>query len=341
MIAHLFYQLENSKRNVLKKVVFISLLIVCIAAIGTYVLAGIHETQLDRDARLSADGEFLQTAQGKLHYRWHLPELFSKNTPIIVMAHGFSTPNFIFEQNAKALSEAGFKVLTFDHFGRGWSDRPSGPYDDIFYEQELLSLLDGLNIKQPVGLVGLSMGGVTTSYFTKQNPKRIKALFLLVPSGFVLANDGSSASGKLLRRPLLGDWFWRVFGREILSGSIIAAEDGPKAANSLQGDPTIQMQYKGYFQALLSSYRNTQMYNRDEPFRELALTGVPTKALFGEQDNTVLISSLDRFKSAMPDAKAEVLDGGHGLNFELYPQVNQQLITYFEQHLKTVDFRSR
>lgn len=322
----------------MKKAALILLLIAILAATGAYVLAGIDETELDTQARLSAPGEFLQTAQGKLHYRWHLPEGSSADTPTIVMAHGFSTPNFIFEQNAKALSAAGFKVLTFDHFGRGWSDRPKGPYDDAFYEQELLSLLNGLSIKQPVGLVGLSMGGVTTSYFTQKNPERIKALFLLVPSGFALGNDDSSASGRLLKTPLLGDWFWRVFGKKILSRSILTAADAPKGSNSLQGDPTIQMRYKGYFHALLSSYRNTQMYNRDELFRELALTGVPTKALFGKQDTTVLISSLDRFKSAMPAAKAEALNAGHELNFQLYQQVNQQLISFFELHLKPENF---
>lgn len=319
----------------MKKIITILLFFVIITAIAAYVLAGLDEIELDSDARVSAPGEFLQTAQGKLHYQWYMPDFLSEDTPIIVMAHGFSTPNFVFEQNADALSNAGFKVLTFDHFGRGWSDRPTGPYDDAFYEQELLSLLDGLNIKQPVGLVGLSMGGVTTSYFTKQQPDRIKALFLLVSSGFELGNGGDSASGKLLNTPILGDWIWRVFGKKILTNGLIKSQKKSDSVNRLKGDPTIQMQYKGYFQALLSSYRNTHMYDRDELFKALAQTTVPTKAIFGSQDETVLIGSLDRFKLAMPDAKVEVLNGGHRLNVELYQQVNQQLIAFFEQHMKS------
>ncbi len=325
--------LENPKNNKMKKIVYTLLLLLILAITGAYIQAGWGETELNDDARLSAPGKFLTTTQGRIHYRWYMPSSLSANAPVIVMAHGFSTPSFVFEQNAKALSKAGFKVLTFDHFGRGWSDRPAVSYDDTFYEQELLSLLDGLNIKQPIGLVGLSMGGVTTSYFTKQNPRRVKALFLLVPAGFEVAGGESSPSGKLLRTPLLGDWVWRVFGKKVLSDANAAVAYNSNQSSSLQGDPAIQMQYKGYFQALLSSYRNTQMYNRDELYKELALTGIPTKAIFGEHDNTVLIGSLDRFKLAMPKAKAEVLNGGHGLSVQLHEQVNPQLIDFFEQHL--------
>lgn len=331
--AYRIYKLSNLKRYIMKKIVYTLLLIIGFAVTGAYVLAGLGESELDDDARLSAPGKFLDTAKGKLHYQWYLPSSLSADAPIIVMAHGFSTPAFVFEQNASALSKAGFKVLTFDHFGRGWSDRPIGPYDDVFYEQELLSLLDGLNIKQAVGLVGLSMGGVTATNFTKQHPSRIKALFLIVPSGFELAKDGTSASGRLLRTPLLGDWAWRVFGKKVLSSTNATAQDANEA-NSLQGDPTIQMQYKGYFRALLSSYRNTQMYNRDELYKKLSKTNIPTKAIFGKQDSTVLIGSLERFKSAMPNAESQVLDGGHGLSVQLYKQVNLELITFFEQHLK-------
>jgi len=150
----------------LMKLLVVLFSVIIAAIIGSYMLAGWNEIELDDAARANAPGAFLDTTQGKIHYQWYGEE----DAPTIVMVHGFSTPGFIYRQNADALAAAGFRVLTFDHLGRGWSDRPQTRYDDQFYERELLDVLDGLNVTQPIGLVGLSMGGLTTSYFAARHP---------------------------------------------------------------------------------------------------------------------------------------------------------------------------
>ena len=86
---------------------------------GTYWWAGKDLKVMDAAARAEAPGDFLQATDGQIHYQARGPE----DGNVIVMVHGFSTPAFIFEQNADALSAAGFRVVQFDHFGRGWSDR--------------------------------------------------------------------------------------------------------------------------------------------------------------------------------------------------------------------------
>ncbi|MEQ9126282.1 MAG: alpha/beta hydrolase, partial [Alphaproteobacteria bacterium] len=122
----------------------------------------------------------MQLPGGQIHYQFSGPE----DGPLIVMVHGYSTPGFIFDQNAAALREAGFRVLQFDHFGRGWSDRPDTAYDADFYDAELMSLLDTLGISKPVGLVGLSMGGPIVAEFAARHPQRVSKVFLFVPAGF-------------------------------------------------------------------------------------------------------------------------------------------------------------
>lgn len=315
----------------LKKAFTLVLGVTIIGLFIAYVAAGWNEIPLDDEARSNAPGTFLDTSQGKVHYQWY----GEKDAPAIVMVHGFSTPGFIYRQNADALAAAGFRVLTFDHLGRGWSDRPQTKYDDQFYVRELLDVLDGLGLKQPIGLVGLSMGGLTTSYFAGNHPTRIKALFLFVPAGFDLAADPDSISMKILMTPIIGDWAWRVFGKGILLSDAQYDEANLKPGHRLQGDVTEQMKYEGYWQALLSSYRNTQMHDRGEVFEKLQTLDIPVTALFGSNDATVLPSSLRKFKEIVPKGNGMMIDGGgHGLNYQMPTQSNEHLVNFFETHLE-------
>lgn len=315
----------------MKKLILAILVLAIAGLIGSYVYSGWNERPLDDVARASAPGAFLETSQGKIHYQW----FGQKDAPVIVMVHGFSTPGFIYRQNADALAATGFRVLTFDHLGRGWSDRPQTQYDDQFYERELLDVLDGLDVKKPIGLAGLSMGGVTTSYFATRHPERIDALFLFVPAGFDLSTDPENISTKMLMTPVVGDWIWRVFGKGILLGDDQYDESELEPGSRLQGDVAEQMEYEGYFPALLSTYRNMKMYDRDELFRELQATNIPVTALFGSADTTVLPSSFAKFEKVVPRAKSVMIkDGGHGLNYQMPGQSNAHLISFFQSQLQ-------
>ena len=277
---------------------------------------------LTDEARVRAPGQFISLSAGQIHYRWR----GRQDGPVIVMAHGFSTPQFIFEQNAEALVVAGYHVLQFDHFGRGWSDRPKEKYDIEFYDRQLIELFDGLSLKEPVGLVGLSMGGAITAEFTARHPERVSRLFLFVPAGLDLGGT-DNVTDAILRVPLLGDWFWRMFAR---AGILAADETVLKPAHQLQGDVSVQMDYRGYFSALLSTLRHFPMRERDETYLRLQETGVPVMAIFGTADVIVLASSAERLEKLLPTATIHVVEGAsHELNHQNYDIVNPWLVDWF------------
>lgn len=295
------------------------------AAAVWYAVLGLSLKPLDDAARAQAPGQFLQVTDGRLHYVWDGPE----TGPVVVMVHGFSTPHFIFEQNVSALTERGYRVLRFDHFGRGWSDRPHGPYDIDFYDRALLDLLDGLDLTAPVGLVGLSMGGPIVSEFAARHPERVSRVFLFVPAGLEVAG-GDSTAGRIVRLPGIGDLLWRVIGRGMLLGDPQYNEDGLPEANRLRGDIRIQMDYRGYLDALLSTLRHTPMASRTQTYRGLAATGLPVMAVFGADDPTVLPGSADKLRGLVPDATIHMLDDAdHGLNYKRFEAANKLLADFF------------
>lgn len=301
------------------------LVLALLVAWGLYIKAGWGLAKLDDAARAKAPGSFLSLPEGQIHYRWDGPS----DGPVIVMVHGYSTPNFIFSQNVAALNAAGFRTLRYDHFGRGWSDRPRRRYDIDFYDRTLLGLLDGLGVDQPVGLVGLSMGGPITAEFTARHPERVRKLFLFVPAGFAIAGADSSAV-KLMRKPVIGDWLWRLNWKRVLLSDPQYDESALAPENRLAGDVTAQLAYKGYSEALLSTLRHMPMTGRKATFKALAGTGVPVMAVFGDADPTVLVASAGQLSDAVPQADVRIVAGGtHGLNYQRHGEVNPWLVDWF------------
>ena len=299
--------------------------VVAAVLLVTYWWAGRNLKVLDAAARADAPGAFLEVSGGTLHYLVQGPE----DGEIVVMVHGFSTPSFIFEQNAAALVDAGFRVVRYDHFGRGWSDRPKGPYNEEFYDRELMDLLDGLGLSEPVRLVGLSMGGPIVMSFAGRHPERVSDIFLLVPAGLDVTG-GNSGAARLVRVPVIGDWIWRVFGRGILLNNPQLDESALDPADRLQGDVARQLDYRGYGEALLSTMRHFPMSDRADLFSTVSdKTDIPVMAVYGDADTTVEVSSAAKLEALMPRADVRIITGGtHGLNYQRHAEVNPMLVAW-------------
>ena len=315
----------------LKKLSLFLLVGTLAAAIIAYVAAGWNALPMNDEARANAPGDFLETSQGAVHYQWYGDE----GDPIIVMAHGLAIPSFVFEQNAQALAGAGFRVLTFDHLGRGWSDRPDATYDDSFYQREMRDVMDGLSLQEPVGLVGQSMGGLISSDFAANNPDRVQALFLLVPAGLDVTAERDSLARQLMKAPVIGDWIMRVFGKRVILGQSQFQNPAPNPENRLRGDMAEQLRYEGFLEAILSTYRNIDFQDREDAYQNLNGTDLPVAAVFGSADLTVLPSSLGKLEGFVPRAETTMIEGGtHGLNYENSAQVNAILVEFFQSHLE-------
>ena len=280
---------------------------------------------IDDAARSAAPGQHVRLSDGFIHYRWSGPE----TGPVIVLVHGFSTPSFIYQQNITALNIAGFRTLSYDQFGRGWSDRPRADYTIDFYDRALVELLNTQSVSGPVGLVGLSMGAPIVAEFAARRPERVHAVALLVPAGLKI-NQAEGLKANLIRSPGLGDWLWRVFGKSIVLDDRQYQESGLAPENRLAGDVTEQIRYRGYLDALLSTLRHMPLQGREQTYARLAQTGLPTLAIFGQMDETVPLASAQILSRLMPDGDIKVIENGtHGLNYQRHREINPILNQFF------------
>jgi pimeloyl-ACP methyl ester carboxylesterase len=276
-----------------------------------------------------APGSAIRLSDGDIHYTLRGPA----DGRVIVMVHGFGVPQFVFEQNAAGLAQAGYRVVLFDHFGRGWSDRPRAAYDVEFYDRELAELISDLRLHEPVGLVGYSMGGVIAAEFAARHSGRVAALVLLSPAGLSIYPFLGKVFGRMLHVPLIGDWLWGMRARPLLLGDPQFQAPLPDPDRQMQGDDTVQMKYRGYFNALLQSWRHLPMKNRDAAFAAAARK-VPVLALFGGRDRTIPPDCADRLRHAAPDAEVETIaEGTHGMLYEMHDTITPRIIRFLDAHL--------
>jgi pimeloyl-ACP methyl ester carboxylesterase len=101
---------------------------------------------LDAAARQQLGGTYLALPQGVVHYELAGPA----GAPVVVLVHGFSVPSYLWDRTVVPLQQAGYRVLRFDLYGRGYSDRPDVDYGLDVYVSQLRDLLAGLQLRQPL-----------------------------------------------------------------------------------------------------------------------------------------------------------------------------------------------
>ena len=309
------------------------LIYVAVAAIVVvpYIAAGWSELPIDHNFRQQAPGEFVQITNGKIHYRW----LGSQNGEIIVLVHGVSVPQYVFSQTAVALVESGYRILLFDHFGHGYSDRPVAQYDADFFDLEMVEFLNELGLHDPLNLGALSMGGVIAADFTARHPERVKTLTLFAPAGLRLVNDSDSALVSLMKSPVFGNWLWRIVARDFYfpeDDDNTAVED-IVSDESMQGVPERQADYEGYLMAQRQIFRNLRLSHRDDLLSTIAATSVPVLGIFGDADDTISLDSAALLADLIPRARVEVISGGtHHLNIHRWREVRDLMLSFLHNN---------
>ena len=205
--------------------------------------------ELNETTRRQADGSFISLTDGVTHYELGGPE----NGQPVVLVHGFSTPYFIFDTTFEFLVNSGFRVLRYDLFGRGYSDRPRVDYNIQLFVRQLKDLLDALGLKQ-INLVGLSMGGPITASFISEYPDYVSKYVLIDPAG--AKRVSLSWILKALKMPIVGELALGLFGSASMVKGIASDLFDPEVVEHFQNQYKIQMQYKGFKRAILSTMRN-------------------------------------------------------------------------------------
>jgi len=282
--------------------------------------------EINDETRKSAGGSFIQLPNGMTHY-----ELGGNESgEAAVLIHGFSVPYFIYDPTFDFLTRSGFRVLRYDLFGRGYSDRPHANYDLDFFIEQLKNLLDALRFIRPVNLIGLSMGGLIASAFTVRHPERVSKLVLIDPAG--AKSIALTPMLKATQIPFVAEAVLGLVGSGALVKSIAKDIFDPRLVEHFQAQYAVQMQYKGFKRALLSTIRNGLLEAFVDVYAALGKLDKPTLLFWGRNDNTVPFAHSQILRTAMPDVQFHIIeDCGHIPHYEKPNAVNPILFNFLRK----------
>lgn len=292
---------------------------------AAYFIQDKEKLVLNPATRKNLSGAFVTLSDGVTHYELFGPEA----GPVVVLVHGFSVASYAWERNVPDLVQAGFRVLSYDLYGRGYSDRPDVAYTLDLFVRQLDELLTALKIDRPVNLAGISLGGYIAAGYVHQHADRVARLALFAPQSDPM---GSDARLRWVTLPGFGDYLFAVY---ILPAVLVDAEDEFKQYGIPKTDWHARyldmMQYQGFRRALLSTLRNMP----GDPFieyRAVGQTSIPVLLLWGDQDDTVPIQNSSRLQQAIPQVEFHTLPGaGHPSIYQAPQLVDPLLIQFFSR----------
>ncbi len=293
-------------------------LLTAIVSIVIYNIRNPETERLDDVARQHAPGKCIRLSQGVTHYELAGPD----TAETIILVHGFSVPYYIWDGTFDTLVSRGYRVIRYDLYGRGYSDRPDVTYTAELYEQQLLELMLKLNVNKPVHLAGISLGGPITSYFTARHPELVKGLILFSPLTAPLPET-------IVPEPLA------LYYAVVSSASTMAENQAldfyrPEKFPDWVARYKEQMKYKGFLRALLS----TRYHFRSDPindFRTIANYGKPVLLVWGKQDRTTPFAG-SKDALALLDAEFVPVDqAGHLPHLEHPVLVHGRLLDFLDR----------
>lgn len=268
----------------------------------------------------AAPGKIADLSTGPTHYRWSGPG----DGPVAVCIHGLSTPSYIFAATERSLTGLGYRVLTYDLYGKGFSARPRGKQTSAFFLAQLRALLRDQHVEGPVTLVGYSMGGAIATAFAAAEPIRVTALVLVAPAGLTpVYDDWASRLGAL---PVLGDWAIRVWGGLALRRELVEHRSAATVIPNLEDRQAEETRMRGFLPSILSARRHVLRESRDADHRTLGRKGVPVLAIWGSDDPVIPLTAMGRLAELNPDAHHVQVPGAGHVVLQTHPaQVSDAL----------------
>lgn len=205
-------------------------------------------------------------------------------------------------------------------FGRGYSDRPDVVYDQSLYNNQLLELIKQLRLKTPVSIAGLSFGGRVVTSFTCKNPLLINKVILIDPGYDLLAP----------KQPELYTLFEEAVHPDDRANGQLIDFKYPQRHPDWVGKYRVQMQYKGFRNALVSTEYNYNYKGRES---NICLNGAHKLVLliWGKEDYTVPFNYSDSVRSVLKVDFFPVDDAAHLPHIEQAEKVNAKIAAFLRE----------
>ena len=261
------------------------------------------------------NGKLLDTPYGRINY-YLIGDPAAKKKVLLV--HGISTPVPVWGELPNKLVAAGYQVLMYDLYGRGYSDAPDVTYDLALFISQITMLLAAVPSFDKFDIIGMSLGGPIATCFSYYFPERINKVYLLCPAG------GTPKSQLPLIRRLVLSHYNFIGIRAILS---LGPLNPPKAPGIGQWQAK---NHPGFMTAFIGSMAAGPIFGVADLLAETVVRyGDRLRVVWGDADDVV---PMETKKYWGPGLKVDLIPGGHHWIVQTHTdQVAKFALAHFEK----------
>jgi len=248
----------------------------------------------------------------------------------VVLIHGWPLTGDMWEYQALALIEAGYRVITYDRRGFGQSAHPARGYDYDNFADDLAAVLEDADARDAV-LVGFSMGGGEVArYLSRHGADRVSKVALISSVVPYLCKTSDNPDGvdpsmfeemkaqiRQDRFAFLGEFAKMFYGVGLMSKPVSKELLDWTFILAVMASPKATLDCIDAF--AMTDFR-----------RDLAAFTMPTLVIHGTADKTVPIEPTGRaVAAALPVATyIEYAGEPHGLFATAPERLNRDLIEF-------------
>ena len=265
---------------------------------------------------------FVNIDEARIYY-----EIAGKGTPFVMIHAGVADSRQW--NNEFAVFAQGYQVVRYDMRGYGQSESVDGEFSHM---SDLVSVLNTLELQEPLVLMGCSMGGGLAMDFALTHPSRVKALIMVGsgPSGLELDVPAPAKFAEAEKAYKAGDldlvaeletqiWF-----------------DGTNRTPEQVNQPMRKLAYEMNRKALDYEAKELgkRLPNTETPaFDHLTNLDIPVLVIVGAHDTPYILAAADSMVEKIPSArKVTIKDAAHLPNMD-HPDEFQTVVKAFLESL--------
>ena len=265
--------------------------------------------------RLNSGYEEVKLSDGITSYK----DIGDKNNKVIVLVHGATFGSLAYEEYVDVFIKNNYRVITYDQYGRGYSDRINSNVSIELMEKQLKELIEHCEVEDVI-LYGVSFGAAVVAKYAANNPENISFIGYQVP----LINSANIPLLSIVKIPLYGDLITRGF---LVPGVLKRIEEYEDLMNKKLLNHYIgQFHVEGTEKFFKKFFLGNAMGNRLEDHSIVGNMSIPSYFAYAEDDIEIDSSLVERAIKKYHNPIVKKYSGGHFFSSGIEREVAQEFI---------------
>ena len=297
----------------MKKVLFLLFISVVIPACLYFAL---DRENIDiNEFRLNSDYQEVNLSEGITSFK----DIGDKNNKVIVLVHGATFGSLAYEEYVNVFVENNYRVITYDQYGRGFSDRVHSNVSIELMEKQLKELIEHCEVEDVI-LYGVSFGAAVVAKYAANNPEKISFIGYQVP----VIDSANIPLLSAVKIPLYGDLLTRGFLVPAVLKRIQEYED--LMSKELIDHYIGQFQVKGTEDFFKKFFLGNAMGNRLNDHNIIGSKSIPSYFAYAEDDDEIDSQLVEEAIENYNNPIVKKYSGGHFFSSGIEREVAQEFI---------------